>query len=364
MKNLVISLFAFALLAVLFGGCEKGAPLNKECDVLEVELEEIGGLASVSISNDEVIMFVKDAVDIASLTPIIKITEGATITPSSGTTHNFSNGNMVKYFLTSEDGEWSKEYIFRATTLPDVKTLEFDFNDWDLVKSRGGDYWNPVGYWASGNPGIAILRSMTPNVNKRPAYPTMYTDTIDDVIDGSAALMINQVGFGEPAGYMVPGSIFLGRFNTLNALIDPLLCPEFGMPVFCTKSHKPTKFIFDYKYKPGNKYVNKKGIIEPNSVDKCNIYALIFTGKGPLTPKEVSDSGFKGKRIIAYAQLEDRGDSYGWKHIEQDFVYNQDVEWNASDVVQIAIVITASIEGDLFRGAIGSKLVVDNVLIR
>lgn len=363
MKNLLTNLFAFALVAVLFLGCEKGKPLNKECDVLNVTLLETEWLVNVSISNDEVVMFVKDTADMSALTPIIEITSGATITPSSETTHNFADERVVKYILTSEDGNWSKEYIFRATTLPDIKTLTFDFNDWDLVESKGGNYWNPAGYWASGNPGIAVLRIMTPDVNKRPAYPTMWTDTVGDVKEGKAALLINQRGFGPPAGFMVPGSVFLGRFNTLNALKDPLSCPQFGMPVFCTKSHKPTKFIFDYMYKPGDVYINELGEIQPNLVDKCNIYAVIFTGKGPLTPREISNKGFLGERIIAYAQLEDRGNSYGWKHIEQEFTY-RNVEWNASDVVQIAIVITASIEGDLFKGAIGSKLVIDNVLVR
>lgn len=339
-------------------GCQSGEPLNKECDILDVTLKETGVLRSVSVSNDKIILFVYNDADVTALTPIITVTEGAKITPGSGVTQNFSK--VIKYTVVSEDGEWKKVYDIKVSKLPDVKNLTFDFNEWDDVPHRGGNYWNPVGYWASGNPGVAILRSVSPAA-KRPDYPTMYTDTVGDVISGKAVLMINQKGFGPPAGFMVPGSLFLGIFKTANALVDPLSCPQFGMPVYCTKDHKPEYFSFWYKYTPGKVTIDAKGEVV-NKTDKCNIYSVIYLGETPLTPKELAD-GVNSKRVIAYAQLQDKGATDGWVFANIKYEYNVDT-WDQTDVVQIAIVMTSSIEGDSFIGAVGSKLVVDDVTVR
>lgn len=364
MKKLSVTLVAFAMIAFFCIGCQPGEPLNKECDILDITLEESDWLSGISIGENEATIFVKEGADITKLTPIITVTEGAKIDPASGVTRDFKYG--VKYVVTSEDGEWSKPYIIWASFLADVKNLTFDFNDWKLVTNKkGGDYWNPVKDWASGNPGVATLRAFTPDPSKKPDYPTLWVDdVIDGAVEGKAALMLNQIGYGAPAGYVVPGSLFLGTFNANQALQDPLSCPQFGMPVYCTKNHLPTMFSFDYKYKPGAVFIDQYGEILPNEVDKCNMYAVLFSGKGALTPREMTDKGFDNPRIIAHAQLPDRGNSFGWRHMDIEFQYRNEPIWDSGDIIQIAIVLTASLEGDLFRGAVGSELIVDNVTVR
>ncbi|MDR0815464.1 MAG: DUF5018 domain-containing protein, partial [Bacteroidales bacterium] len=50
-----------------------------------------------------------------SLTPVITLSAGATVSPTSGTAQNFFTDAGVSYKVTAEDGKTAKTYIAKAT---------------------------------------------------------------------------------------------------------------------------------------------------------------------------------------------------------------------------------------------------------
>ena len=103
----------------LLVSCFKEEPLNAECDILEVrvadnQLQEMFFNEAERqidvLSGDSIINFkVRRKADLKAIAPQFKITEGATIQPANGSTHDFSKGS-VTYTVTSEDKQWSRRY--------------------------------------------------------------------------------------------------------------------------------------------------------------------------------------------------------------------------------------------------------------
>ena len=103
----------------MLSSCFKDEPLNAECDIEEAYIhadnpEEMFFNASDSLIkvlyNEHNIDFkVRKETDLTAIAPRFRITEGATIVPGNGSVQDFSNG-PVKYTVTSEDGQWSREY--------------------------------------------------------------------------------------------------------------------------------------------------------------------------------------------------------------------------------------------------------------
>ena len=82
-------------------------------------------------STDSVITFaVRSHADVSALAPVFTLSPGATISPASGSTHDFGQG-PVYYTVTSQDGKWQRRY--RVSVVPTVitvaDTLYFDFED-------------------------------------------------------------------------------------------------------------------------------------------------------------------------------------------------------------------------------------------
>lgn len=72
------------------------------------------------------------------------------------------------------------------------------------------------------------------------------------------------------------GNLFIGSFDGANAVSAPLKSTLFGLPF----GKKPLKFVGDYCYKPGTKFI--AGVDEnfkPREIsylDSCDIYAVLY----------------------------------------------------------------------------------------
>ena len=53
--------------------------------------------------------------NVNNLSPVIRVSDKATISPASGVTQDFSNDKAVTYTVTAEDGKTSKTYTAKAT---------------------------------------------------------------------------------------------------------------------------------------------------------------------------------------------------------------------------------------------------------
>ena len=125
-------LIGLLLLVPLFFSCIKKEAPGAEADILPCTLPRNVLLREPVIENNKVTITVKGDVDRKALAPEFTLTPGATIYPASGTTLNFSTAQP--YLVTSEDGDWSKEYMVYVT-VAGIST-EYDFeNYYDVTRS-------------------------------------------------------------------------------------------------------------------------------------------------------------------------------------------------------------------------------------
>ena len=143
----VVGCFAACL---LLSSCFKDEPLNAECDITEASVHvsdteamffnASDTLVKVLYSENSIRFNVRRHADLTALAPTFRITPGASISPASGSVHDFSQG-PVTYLVTSEDKKWSRRYevAFIPVEHTVADTLHYDFEHFDLDAS--GKYY-------------------------------------------------------------------------------------------------------------------------------------------------------------------------------------------------------------------------------
>lgn len=308
---------------------------------------------------------VKSSADLTSMSPIFKITEGATIEPESGSTHDFSDGKTVTYKVTSQDGQWSRTYVvaFKAQT----SVVKYDFENFRLAKgSAGGGYyeWSDLndegewlGNWATGNPGYNISMSQADAYD----YPTAPYN--EGYYGHAVKLETRSTG---PLGAMVhmgiaAGNLFIGYFDVGKALTSTLKATNFGKPF----DRKPLRFTGWYKYKPGKDFIDKDGNVIPDQTDQADIYAVFYRNHDSNGNPVMlyGDDVLTNKNIVAIARIDKVNTTDEWTRFDINFNYTADVDPTelANRGYNLAVVFTSSNQGASFCGAIGSTLIVDEV---
>lgn len=371
MKNTFTAILLTAA-TLLTGSCVREEALNAECDIIAVELPDGVLNRSPIISNDKVTLVVKGGTDIAALAPKFELTPGATIEPESGTVRNFTTPQ--EYTVTSEDRKWSKTYIVEVQSAYSVN-LDYDFEHVRQVSTLGGaasyDVFYEVGTdgkesmtWASANAAFALtMQGSTPNT-----FPTYQVE--DGKSGKCVALTTRSTGtFG--AGMRKPlaaGNLFIGEFAMANALAKPLEATHFGAPFMS----KPLVLSGSYKYYPGEEYcaMNASGKLEPvpGEIDKFNIYAVFFEVSADCEWLDGTNVlAEDNPNIIATAQIADASAASDWTDFTIPFIYREgktvDPEKLKEGAYSLTIVLTSSREGDYFAGAIGSTLMVDELVL-
>lgn len=358
--------------------CIKKEPLNAECDIVAVTLPDDDLNRRPIIENDRVTLIVKNHVNITELAPEFVLTPGATITPESGTERDFTEPQT--YVVTSEDGEWSKTYTINVQRNNAIN-LKYGFEDIRLVTtSQKGQYdefydvsidetthRRDTMIWASGNPGFAL----TNGANPPDTYPTFQAD--GGYVGKCAKMVTRTTG---PWGAMVKkpiaaGNLYIGTFNVNIAVARPLEATQFGTPFFSV----PRYFSGYYKYAPGELYqkfnaeTNKLEDM-PGKQDECNVYAVFYESTPDMERLDGSNVlSDDNPNIIAVARLseEQRRGAAEWTYFHLPFVFRSGREIDEKKLedglYNITIVMTASIDGDYFSGAIGSTLMVDELEI-
>ncbi len=344
------------VLPIVIISCIKEEALNKEADIERFEITDQGFISSlISEDNQTIKLVVEEDVDLSNLHPAIFVSEGATVTSASGISQNFTDGKIVLYKVTSEDGVYSKEYQVRAVHAS--TSLRYDFEEWE---ESGGLVKYPIlsdTEWSSGNQGVSIA-----TLGKIPEYPTHKTA---DSYSGEYALELKTIE-GKPKlapeVLIYSGSMFRGKFNANPG--DPLKSLYLGHKL-PQASGKPYKFEGYYKYKPGEVYRNSKDIIVPNKVDEFTAYSVIFkVSKGAAGNDEYLDGEtiLTSDKIIARADLTDTSAQDTYKKFSLKFKYTEEMNYDKYDY-KMTIVFASSKNGDFYEGAIGSTLIVDQVEI-
>ena len=164
---------------------------------------------------------------------------------------------------------------------------------------------------------------------------------------------------------IAPGNIFIGEFLTANATKAPLEATRFGLAI---APSRPVSLTGYYKYTPGEVFTNKTMQEIPERIDTCAIYSVLYEidpeNFEPLNGSNVLSSD----RIVLVAQLENPGAENEWIEFEipyQEFGGNIfDRKKLENGEYAITIVASSSKGGEVFEGAVGSTLYIDELKIK
>ena len=366
---------AIMSLSVLFTSCFKEEPLNAECDIEKawVHVSDLDAcfyspsdtLINVLSNENKIVFTMRDDADVTAFAPQFTITPGATITPASGSVHDFSNG-PVTYTVTSQDGNWSRTYEVSCNRIARYTTdvMNFDFEHFELEPSNQAYYiWHNTLFdgtlgndWASGNAGFKLSMG-----NAKPdEYPT---SVLNDGYDGHGVLLITRsTGMLGLIGKkpIAAGNLFLGKFNLSKALTATMEATEFGIPF----TQKPLRLSGYYQYSPSSPFIDKYFNEYPDRVDAGDIYSVLYINHdrngNPLVL--YGDNILSSENIVAVARVKNVNETNGqWVPFDIEFEYKKDINPDllANRGYNLTIVCSSSIEGATFEGAIGSTLKVD-----
>ena len=366
-----------AIFALALSSCFKDEAPNAECDIIEASLHvdnptdifynPTDTLVRVLYTDDNISFSVRRKADLTALAPTFRITDGATISPASGSVHDFSKGPVI-YTVTSEDKEWSRSY--KVSFIPVIRTskdtLSFNFEDYHLDSKDKYYIWcekhedgNMYDDWATGNAGYGLTNGS--------AGPEAYPSTVlDEGYEGKGVKLVTcSTG---PFGQMVKlplaaGNLFLGTFDMSIALKTPRLATGFGLPF----DKKPKTFTGYYKYTPGEKFQNKDESIVEGKVDEASVYAILYRNHDEDGNPVVlnGDNVQTSPLIVAKAIAANIVPTDKWTQFTVDFSYLEDFDLDLLENrgYNLAVVFSSSADGAFFQGAIGSTLCIDNVKI-
>ena len=358
--------------------CFKDEPLNAEADIERVVVKvtqpeqfffQLTDTAQQVLSTDSVVTFVvRGHADLTALAPRLTLTPGATVVPASGSVQDFSKG-PVTYVVTSQDGQWKRRYkiAFEPQLVIVSDTIKYDFEMFDLEPSSKKYYlWynlnaagQPIQEWASGNPGYKIARATA----KPDEYPTI---PLAEGYEGYGVKLITRdTGpFGKMSKKPIAaGNLFLGEFDMSKATTETLKSTRFGLPF----TKHPTKYTGYYKYTAGDTYKDKDGNVVPGKKDIGSIYAVLYRNHDDAGNEVMlfGDDVQTNPNIVAIAKVKDLHETTEWTAFDVDFEYTKEIDEQLLENrgYSLTVVFSASVEGDLFIGAIGSTQCVDKVRV-
>lgn len=367
--NVLGKLLAWMWVVVCSGmltACIQDEAPNAEADITTCSLDGDILLRAPEITNNEVKLYVNGWNDVTRLAPVFTLTPGATISPQSGTTLDFSTPQT--YTVTSQDGKWNK--VYKVSVLSDEPVTTYHFENMRFYEYK--DEWDPsapaqqrfhIFYetgidgkeltWGSGNPGYMITNANT----KAEDYPTSQSANgyqgkcakLTTVSTGALGAM-----FGAP---IAAGNLFLGTFE-LN-FGNMAKSTHFGVPF----SKLPLALTGYYKYKPGPKLTDKSNK-EIEGRDACDIYAVLYEVTTEVPYLDGTNS-LTSPTIVLMARLDEQQGDDQWHKFALEF---KPVEGRSVDTAKLqagkyslAIVMTSSRNGATFTGAVGSTLYVDEM---
>lgn len=348
-------------LAFIATGCVRPEAPNAEADILKVYLEaESQMLRDPEYTNNSIVIYVKEGVDVTKMAPLFDLTDGATMEPLSGSINDFTQPQ--KYVVTSQDGKWKHEYMVRVIA-PKVEPKQtYSFEGFKMIGKDDQKYpviieldaeGKELTSWASGN--LGGLFTGAKNLEDFYSIPDPHG------YKGNAAkLMTKSAGqagilFQKP---IATGNLFLGNFNNNLILADHLGTTEFGVPAL----GEPVRLEGYYKYQPGKEVTDSKMKVLSDKTDTFDIYAVFFETSDKvkfLDGRNVLTSD----QLVSVARIEKKEVTTEWTHFVIPFVMKEgksvDPEKLKEGKYSVSIIASSSINGATFEGAIGSTLWID-----
>ena len=364
-KYLFFYLFVAICIASLFTSCDEDDVIrSSEANITSFTFDTTVAANAAVLSqpvideaNATITFKAEESGDVSALVPTIEVSAGATVTPASGSAVSFASG-LATFTVVAEDGT-SKVYTVSCNM---SSLIQYDFETW--ATPEGAMYpevVNPEG-WATCNDAVALIKNMGPmfgGITYTGEYPVRQTT---DAYSGSTAAMLESVDTqgGSILGQTVPkvtaGSMFLGTFNAMAAMSDPMATTEFGI----LYDKKPVKVSGYYKYTPGAEFYNAAGELQADRQDACAISAVLYEVESEDETLNGSTI-YTSDKIVAMASFGTGETVAEYTPFELNLEYVKD--YDASKTYKFAVIFSASADGAAYNAAVGSTLYIDDVTI-
>lgn len=341
---------------LLFSSCIKEEELDTNADILDAYIPAEYLKTDPIITNTSVEFRVKSDVDLSKQAPTFTISPNASIDPANGTVRDYTTTQTA--IVTAQDPRWKKEYTI--TFNRDELSTTYYFNNAELTDRDRyyrfytiGSTGNKVYDWASGNPGYVTVAGDKPASE----YPTTVTEGKNGGLAAKMQTVYTSTFAAATGNPIAAGNLFLGSFK-IN-LLNTLRSTRFGLPY---SGPLPKHLRANYKYQPGPEVRDQDFKVVPGEVDSFDIYAIIFESRSKDN-FQYGDHDFKDQRNIAIARIPaaQRLPSANWREITFPFELLPGKTFDPNKEHVLAIVMSSSINGARFTGAIGSTLIVDDI---
>lgn len=363
------------LIACLFMGLTVTSCVQDEAKNSEAAIDACKGadvqFTNINAYSKTVNVYVHKGADLAAQKLIFSLPQGATIKanePKSGDKkdiYDFSDAPHLRLFtVTSEDGVWKAEYKIEITPAELPSLFHFE----NLVESFGTPYhelyeFEPsssqegiakVLQWSSGNPGFKL----TGMAKAETDFPTVQ---VADGFSGKCVKLVTRDtgSFGAMVKmYIAAGNLFIGSFDVGNALTDARKATGFGFQFY-----KYPKFLRGhYKFKAGDVYTEDGKPV--SGKDNCDIYAIMYEADNNSFMLDGSNSLNSGKLVSVARLPQDKiVESDSWRYFEIPFEDLKSIDDTKlrEGKYKLSIVLSSSVDGAYFKGAVGSTLYVDEL---
>lgn len=378
--------------AVTMVSCIQDEPLNAEADIVAVTFDRDNRDVLLN-TNDTIIsvgtdpasnnieVLVMPSSDLKQVAPTFILSEGAKIIhdetgiDGNGLTLDFTEPQH--YTVVSQDGNYRKYYTLSLKQ--PLAITEFKFESFEFI-GNSKQYVNYYEFdstggrcniWSTANAGYAMCGLST--------FPTQRYDRGQS---GNGVRLRTETtgGFGTMTNPPMPiaaGSLFIGRFDALNAVTAPRTATLFGMPFDKT----PKAFTGYYMFKPGETMTDDSGAVIDGQTDRPDFYVVMYEnydivdgrrqsvmldGNNVLTHKNIVGlARIKEQDIVNLTDEQIERGEWQYFNIPFELVNGKqiDPERLANYGYNVAIVISSSVDGAYFRGAVGSTLYVDTFKI-
>lgn len=296
--------------------------------------------------------------DLSKLMPTIEVSEKATVTPASGAVQDFSNGKTVTYTVTAENGT---KVTYTASVYSNVTPYDFEKWSYDTSMYPEENQIYMANGWASCNNAVALIKYMGAlgGITYTGEYPIRPSD---DAFTGEKAVLLESVDtqggniFGQKVPKVTAASIFLGSFNAMAAISDPMATTSFGIMY----DKQPLKVTGYYKYTPGTEFYNANGELQEGVTDKCAMSAVLYEVSSEDETLDGSNI-YTSDKIVAKAVFTSDKTVDTYTPFELNLEYAK--AYDSSKKYKFAIIFSASADGASYNAAVGSKLLIDNVSV-
>lgn len=380
--NLKTFIVGAGLLTFSLASCIQDEALNQEAAIDGCTGSHIQQ-ATINAENHTIQLYVSGGVNLQRVEIHFELPEGATVAPLTNSKgdeapfYNFSEKQTRQFKVVSEDQANTAVYQVSLwqTQLPTKYHFELlsSENPYHILyEIQDGKRLE----WASGNPGFK-LTGQAGGENAALNYPTVQMK--DGGFDGGkyVKLETKDTGpFGAMASmYIAAGNLFIGSFDVKSALSNPLTATQLGFPFF----EEPVSLEGYYKFQRGAVYEENNTPV-PGMQDECDIYGVLYEVDEKVNSLDGGNS-LTSDRIVLMARFKaDRGAQYEpavkgdylpekkeWTKFKFPFVARNgktvDAEKLKKGGYKLAIVFSSSVNGNYFKGAIGSTLCVDEVTL-